>query len=129
EGVIAKDLDSRYDPSLQNAWQKFKLLRQQEFVIGGYKASGSAIDELIVGYYSGRALRFAGKVRAGLVAHMKRELFSKLQPLRVTRCPFTDLPNSRASRWGGGVTPEEMKTVAWVVPELVSEISFTEWTS
>jgi bifunctional non-homologous end joining protein LigD len=40
-----------------------------------------------------------------------------------------DLPNSKSSRWGGGVTAEEMRDMQWVKPELVALIRFVEWTA
>jgi hypothetical protein len=67
EGVIAKRKDSPYQPGERSTdWLKLKLERQQEFVIGGYRPEGSnSFDALLIGYYDGRDLRFAGKVRAG----------------------------------------------------------------
>jgi hypothetical protein len=47
----------------------------------------------------------------------------------VEVCPFVDLPNSKSSRWGGGVTAEEMREMQWVRPELVAQIRFVEWTA
>jgi bifunctional non-homologous end joining protein LigD len=82
-------------------------------VIGGYRPGFNSIDSLLVGYYEGKSLRFAGKVRAGFVPHLRRELFNKLKPLQSERCPFADLPNSHSSRWGGGVTPDEMHEMQW----------------
>jgi tetratricopeptide (TPR) repeat protein len=38
------------------------------------------------------------------VPHLRREVFRALKPHRVDECPFFDLPNSKASRWGGGVS-------------------------
>jgi bifunctional non-homologous end joining protein LigD len=111
EGVIAKRRASVYSPGERSAdWQKLKLERQQEFVIGGYRlASPSSIDALLVGYYEGKDLRFAAKVRAGLIPHLRRSLLETLKPLAVGTCPFSNLPDADTSRWGGGVTPEEMK--------------------
>src|SRR5205085_1309183 len=64
EGVIAKRRDSRYDAGQRSgAWVKLKLERQQEFVIGGYRPGNHGVDALLVGYYEGKALKFAGKVR------------------------------------------------------------------
>jgi bifunctional non-homologous end joining protein LigD len=66
EGVIAKRRTSWYTPGDRNtAWVKLKLNRQQEFVVGGYRPGPHGVDALLVGYYEGRDLRFAGKVRAG----------------------------------------------------------------
>ena len=33
------------------------------------------------------------------------------------------------SRWGGGVTANEMHEMTWVRPELVAQVSFVEWTA
>jgi len=42
----------------------------------------------MLGYYDKRKLRFAWKVKAGFVAHARREPFRKLQRLRVDACPL-----------------------------------------
>jgi bifunctional non-homologous end joining protein LigD len=131
EGVVAKRRDSPYEAGERsNAWQKLKLERQQEFVIGGYRPGGaSSVDALLVGYFDESGLRFAAKVRAGLVPHMRRELTRTLPSLRQSSCPFVDLPNDRSSRWGGGVTAEDMEEMIWTKPKLVAQIQFVEWTA
>src|SRR5688572_1166344 len=73
EGVIAKRKDSLYVPGDRSSdWLKVKLENQQEFVIGGYRPGSNGIDALLVGYYDDTGLRFAGKVRAGFVPHIRR---------------------------------------------------------
>ena len=61
--------------------------------------------------------------------HLRREVFKALKPHHVDDCPFVDLPNSKSSRWGGGVTADEMREMQWVKPELVAQIRFVEWTA
>jgi bifunctional non-homologous end joining protein LigD len=131
EGVIAKRRDSTYQPGERsNDWLKLKLDRQQEFVIGGYRSHGaSGLDALLVGYYEGQELRFAGKVRAGLVPHIRRELLGKLKPRQIDDCPFTNLPDESVGRWGGGITSEQMHEMCWAKPQLVAQIRFVEWTA
>ena len=130
EGVIAKRRDSRYDAGQRSgAWLKLKLERQQEFVVGGYRPGTHGVDALVVGFYEGRSLRFAAKVRAGFTPHSRRDVFAALQGLTIARCPFADLPQTRPSRWGGGVTAEEMKEMTWVTPTVVAQIRFVEWTA
>ena len=130
EGIVAKRKDSRYVPGERSAsWLKLKLDRQQEFVIGGYRPGGNGVDALLVGFYEGGRLRFAGKVRAGFTPHLRREVSARLTPLHAERCPFVDLPSSKASHWGGGVTPEQMTEMRWVKPVLVAQIRFVEWTA
>ena len=127
EGVIAKRKSSRYTPGERHsAWLKLKLDRQQEFVIGGYRPGTHGVDALLVGYYDGRDLRFAGKV---LTPFLRRQVHGQIEPLETTECPFVDLPNSKTSHWGAGVTPEEMSEMQWVRPTLVAQIRFVEWTA
>ncbi len=51
-----------------------------------------------------------------------------MKPLQTPKCPFTNLPRPRTSRFGGGLPASEMRQCTWVRPELVCEIQFTEWT-
>jgi bifunctional non-homologous end joining protein LigD len=129
EGVIAKRRDSKYESGERSGeWVKLKLELQQEFVIGGYRPTGNTIDAVLVGYYEGTRLRFAAKVRSGFVPRVRRELYTSLATLRVVDCPFSDLPSGK-SRWGGGVTAEEMSEMRWVKPQLVAQVRFVEWTA
>lgn len=129
EGVIAKRRSSRYEPGQRSgAWVKFKLEQQQELVIGGYRPGSLGVDALVIGYYVGRRLRFAAKVRAGLTPHLRRQLADVLKPMHVDRCPFADLPSPHESHWGGGVTAEQMHEMQWVRPKLVAQVRFVEWT-
>ena len=103
--------------------------RQQEFVIGGYRPGTHGVDALLVGYYAEGALRFAGKVRAGFTPFLRRQVYDRIAAFEIPRCPFVDLPNSKTSHWGAGVTAEEMSEMRWVRPELVAQIRFVEWTA
>lgn len=129
EGVVAKRRQSRYEPGRRSdAWIKVRFARHQELVVGGYKPNATNFDSLVVGYYDRRALMSAGKVRSGFTPHQRAELFDRLRPLATARCPFANLPTSKASHWGEGITAEEMKALVWVEPVVVVEIAFTEWT-
>jgi len=130
EGVIAKRWSSRYSAGQRGGtWVKLKLDKQQEFVIGGYRPGPHGVDALLVGVFEGRQLHFAGKVRAGFTPRLRREVATALEPLQLARCPFVDLPNAKPSRWGGGVTAEQMREMRWVEPRLVAQIRFVEWTA
>jgi bifunctional non-homologous end joining protein LigD len=132
EGLVAKRVDSRYEAGLRTgAWTKVKFSQRQELIIGGFRADGSTVDALVVGYYEGRRrlLRAAGKVRNGLTPQLRRDLYSRMAPLVVERCPFANLPTAKAGRWGEGITSEEMPTLTWVNPTVLAEIAFTEWTA
>jgi bifunctional non-homologous end joining protein LigD len=131
EGVIAKRWDSCYQPGERSGdWVKLRLDLQQEFVVGGYRPAGSdSLDALLLGFYAGKELRFAGKMRAGLVPHLRRELVRKLKPLHTAQCPFVNLPDTKQSRWGGGITAEQMQEMRWAKPKIVVQVRFLEWTA
>jgi len=132
EGVVAKRVDSRYEAGKRSAaWVKVKFANRQEFVVGGFKPAASGFDSLLVGYYDGRKLHYAGKVRAGMTPAVRADLSRRLAALIFRDCPFVNLPNSsaRKSRWGEGITAEEMRQLRWTTPALVVEVSFTEWTT
>ena len=129
EGIIAKRRDSRYESGERSgAWVKLKLIPEQEFVIGGYKP-GNPLESLVVGYYDGKRLMCAGKVRQGLNPRLRRDLAALLDPDATAKCPFANLPNSQKSHWGEGITAEQMKELRWVKPRHVAQVSFVEWTS
>jgi bifunctional non-homologous end joining protein LigD len=130
EGVIAKRRTSIYVPGERNtSWVKLKLDRQQEFVVGGYRPVANGVDALLVGFYERGTLHFAGTVRAGFTPHVRRDVTAKVRGLHSLRCPFVDLPSSRTSHWGGGVTAEQMRAMQWLRPALVAQIRFVEWTA
>ncbi|MGZ8453077.1 MAG: ATP-dependent DNA ligase [Candidatus Binatia bacterium] len=81
EGIIAKRQDSLYESGKRTgAWVKYKVNQGQELVVGGYTA-GNPFDAIIVGYYKGDNLLYAGKVRAGFVNHVRREIMARMKPL------------------------------------------------
>lgn len=130
EGVIAKRRDSIYRASTRsNNWLKLKLEQSQEFVIGGYSPDSGSFQSILVGYYDGDTLMFAGKVRQGFNPALRSTLLNKLKPLLTSRCPFYNLPTSKKSHFGEGITADDMNKLRWLKPKLVAQVRFTEWTS
>jgi bifunctional non-homologous end joining protein LigD len=131
EGVVAKRLDSRYEPGMRSgAWVKVKFQPSQDFVIGGFLPDGDRVESLIIGVYDGnRQLIATGNVRAGLTPPLRRQLRALLEPLKTLRCPFVNLPNARKSHWYEGITAEDMDKITWLKPRVVAEFAFTEWTA
>ena len=97
-------------------------------MIGGFKPNAGGLETLVVGYYEGRRLICAGRVRAGLTPRVRADLFARVAPLIAPRCPFVNLPKQGTGHWGEGITAEDMKSLHWVRPRLVAEVSFVEWT-
>jgi ATP-dependent DNA ligase len=104
EGIVAKRADSVYLPGKRTSlWCKHRLQLSQEFVIGGYVPSHLGVDSIVVGFYRGKDLIFSGRIRAGFVSLTRSEVFRKLEPLEIERCPFANLPQKTAGRWGQGL--------------------------
>jgi bifunctional non-homologous end joining protein LigD len=117
EGLIAKRADSVYTSSRSRDWLKFKCEQGQELVVGGFTApKGSRIEfgALLLGYYDGGALRYAGKVGTGFDDDTLRDIGARLRGLRVAASPFSESIRER--------------DVTWVKPELVAQVRFSEWT-
>jgi DNA ligase D-like protein (predicted ligase) len=118
EGVIAKRADASYRPGRSKDWLKFKCVRDQELVIGGYTdPAGSRVGfgALLVGYHQGRDFVYAGKVGTGFDTAGLRSLLARMEPLARPTTPFT---RGRVRERG----------VHWVEPDLVAQVAFTEWT-
>jgi bifunctional non-homologous end joining protein LigD len=129
EGVVAKRDDSVYQPGKRTGlWKKHRISLGQEFVIGGYTAGTHGIDALIIGFYRGKELIYAARVRAGFVPATRRETFAKIKHLKTSTCPFANLPETTAGRWGQGLTAAKMKDCVWLRPEAVARVDFLEWT-
>jgi ATP-dependent DNA ligase len=127
EGV-AKRTGSTYRSGRSGDWVKWRANRDQEFVIGGYVPASSTFDSLLVGYFEGRELMYAGRIRAGLVPASRRALFPHFAKLMVEDCPFRNLPERTKGRWGEGLTAKDMHKCRWLAPRLVAVAEFLEWT-
>jgi DNA ligase D-like protein (predicted ligase) len=129
EGLVAKQRDSVYEAGKRTgAWQKMRINRGQEFVIGGYTLAPKNFDALIFGYYEGDRLIYVARTRNGFTPALRDELFKGFRGLQTEKCPFANLPEARSGRWGVGLTAEKMKECQWLKPVLVGQFEFVEWT-
>jgi bifunctional non-homologous end joining protein LigD len=129
EGLVAKRIDSLYEPGKRSgAWQKMRINQGQELVIGGYTLGGRTFDALVFGYYERDRLMYAGRTRNGFTPAVREQLMRKFSGLEISKCPFVNLPESKAGRWGQGLTAEKMKECVWLKPVLVGQFEFVEWT-
>ena len=95
-------------------------------IAGWTPGEGNARDlgALVVGYYDGGKVMFAGKVGAGFTGATRKELLSKLKPLAIDEPPFDQPPpKDYKGRWGG-----DLGAVTWVRPELVMRAEMAGWT-
>jgi hypothetical protein len=77
-----------------------------------------------MGFYRGKDLIYAARVRAGLVPATRREVFERIKHLKTAKCPFANLPELTAGRWGQGLTAEKTRECVWLRPEVVARIEF-----
>jgi len=119
EGVIAKRRGSPYEHRRSKHWLKMKCEAAQAFVVGGFTDPQGArlgLGALLVGYYEGKDLVFAGKLGTGFDTKLLLDLRTRLDAIEVPKSPFTTakgLPRLRAH---------------WVRPEIVVQVAFIEWT-
>ena len=117
EGLIAKRADSPYRGGRSADWLKFKCLRGQEFVVGGFtepQGSRAGFGALIVGYHENGRLRYAGKVGTGYDHATLRSLRARMDLMAQDESPFADQVPA--------------PTAHWIRPELVVQVGFSEWT-
>ena len=146
EGLLVKDPASKYLSGRRSAaWRKLKLVRRQEFVVGGWtegRSSRSGFGALLVGYYPGgegadppsrgraagsartsssrgrraaERLIYAGHVGSGFTQADLDAIGAHLHAIAAGESPFTAVPPAN-------------ETPHWVEPSLVVEVKFTRWT-
>ena len=121
EGVVSKLRDAPYRAGRGKSWVKAKCSARQEFVIAGYMpstTSAKSIGSLVLGAYDNGALRHVGRVGTGFTEAVAKDLFKKLDRLRIVTSPFADR-----------LTADEARGVRYVQPELVAEVEFRAWTA
>jgi bifunctional non-homologous end joining protein LigD len=130
EGLVAKRRNSRYEPGQRSgAWQKMRINQSQEFILGGYTVGGPTFDALVFGYYEDDQLVYAARTRNGFTPKLRADLMKKFKPLETATCPFSNLPEKKAGRWGAGLTATKMEECRWIQPQLVAQFEFVEWTT
>jgi bifunctional non-homologous end joining protein LigD len=124
EGIIAKRLDSIYEPGRRSPhWLKIKIIQRQEFVIAGWTGESTGLRDrigtMLLGYYDcAGKLHYAGHVGTGLVGADHPVLIQKFEKLVRTTNPFVEkLPAFRR----GGVR------IQFLEPKLVAEIEYRRW--
>jgi ATP-dependent DNA ligase len=115
DGLIAKDLDLRYQPD-KRVMTKLKHERTADCVVAGYrphKSGPAAIGSLLLGLYDERGVLASVGVVGAFPMAMRRQLRTELAPLITTldRHPWNGAAHERgertprkneASRWNAG---------------------------
>jgi bifunctional non-homologous end joining protein LigD len=122
EGVIAKRATGLYYSGRRTReWLKFKAVHEQEVVIIGYtepRRSRKYFGSLVLAVRDKGAKRwvYAGHVGTGFDQAALKSLYGVMQALRTNKKPFDQ-------------KVKDEKATTWLIPKLVGEVKFTEWTS
>ena len=117
EGIVAKRLSSRYQPTRSKDWVKVKINHEQDFVLCGYtKGERDYFGALLLGVYDQGQLKYAGNVGTGFDRKLMELIHSKLKPLETSE------PQVK-------IVPKLPQPVTWTRPELVATVKYLEWTS
>ena len=122
EGVIAKRAAGfYYSGKRTREWLKFKAVHEQEVVIVGYteprrsrKYFGSLV--LAVRDKANKRWVYSGHVGTGFDQAALKSLYGTMHPLRTDKKPFDQKVKYESA-------------TTWLIPKLVGEVKFTEWTS
>ena len=119
EGIVAKRLDSTYQPGGRtSSWLKIKNVCEQDVVIGGWTpgAGGrsSTLGALAVGVMDDGQLTYVGKVGTGFTEQTLALVQRELEPLRRDTSPFVGRQPPRGT--------------VFVEPRLVARVELREWT-
>jgi bifunctional non-homologous end joining protein LigD len=130
EGIVGKNLLAGYTERRSTEWLKVKVHQEEEFVIGGFtQPTGSRqhIGALLLGVYPAASdrnsrsasqpqkLKYVGKVGTGFSDAALSALSRKFRRLIRANSPFA--------------FPVREARATFVSPQLVAQVSFTEWTS
>ena len=122
EGVIAKRaVGLYYSGKRTREWLKFKAVHEQEAVIVGYtepRRSRKYFGSLVLAVRDKAKKRwvYAGHVGTGFDHAALKSLYETMQPLRTDKKPFDE-------------KVKQGTATTWLIPKLVCEAKFTEWTS
>ena len=120
EGVISKRLAAPYRSGRGTDWLKIKCGQRQEFVVLGFTPPGGnrvGLGSLLLGVREDAQWRYAGRVGSGFDERMLQALTRRLQRIARQRSSLAAVPKDLPSG------------IQWVRPEVVVEVSFTEWTT
>jgi bifunctional non-homologous end joining protein LigD len=124
EGVVAKRLDSVYEPGRRSPdWLKIKIIQRQEFVVGGWRTmhgSPRTIGALLLGYHDAKngKLRYAGMLGTGFNQKTLGDIEKRLAKKTTDKSPFVErIPGA----YRGACD------VHYVKPDVVVEAEYRRW--
>ncbi|MFW5998902.1 MAG: non-homologous end-joining DNA ligase [Halanaerobiaceae bacterium] len=112
EGIVAKQLDSKYEFRRSDKWKKIKIWKYENVYIGGFTREKTA---LLVGIKNKQEqLNYMGKVKTALTPREREALFNFLPELKTEKTPFSN--------------PGQMEDITWVKPHISCRVKYNELT-
>jgi bifunctional non-homologous end joining protein LigD len=122
EGLMVKLARSPYRTARRSPeWVKYKLNKQDEFVVCGWTDPGGArahFGSLVLGAHDANGLRYAGEVGTGFKGAELERIMKMLRRLETPTCPLTPKPKILSAKG----SPH------WVRPQLVAQVRYSEIT-
>jgi bifunctional non-homologous end joining protein LigD len=121
EGIVAKRLDSPYEPGRRSiCWRKIKNVQRTDVVVCGWMPGEGRrrdrIGALLVAVESEDGhLRYAGRVGTGFTDHELDRLHGLLATLVRADAPWT-------------IGPKAPKGAVFVEPRFIADVEYIEWT-
>jgi bifunctional non-homologous end joining protein LigD len=116
EGIVSKRGDLPYRRGRGDHWLKIKGVLRQEFIILGYIPSTAAkglVGALLLGYFDGGTLFYAGRVGTGYSSGQARSLREELEKIAAAK-----------PKLGNKLPDGAEKGVRWAQPLLVCEVEY-----
>jgi|EndMetStandDraft_6_1072998.scaffolds.fasta_scaffold00016_33 bifunctional non-homologous end joining protein LigD len=119
EGIISKNKFSPYLSGRNKNWLKIKCNKRQEFLVIGFTPGNGNrhyFASLVLAIYGKRnQLHYCGKVGTGFNENSLKNIRKLLNKYKTNKVPLRLVPRS-------------LDQVTWVLPKIIVEVEFTEWT-
>ena len=121
EGIMAKTKEGLYYPGGRTTdWQKLKVPKYANFVIGGYTEGTGWRSDMLGALVLGKPqadgrLRWVGNAGSGFTLAVLRDVYAALKTIRIEESPF--LPGTKVP-----------KLASWVQPILVATVKYYDVT-
>ncbi len=119
EGIVSKNKFSSYISGRNRNWLKIKCSKRQEFLVAGFtpgKGNRHYFASLLLAVHGkNNQLLYCGKVGTGFNENSLKNIRKLLNKYKTNKMPFK-------------VLPATVSEVFWVIPKIIVEVEFTEWT-
>ncbi|MFZ0218691.1 MAG: non-homologous end-joining DNA ligase [Candidatus Aquirickettsiella sp.] len=119
EGIVSKKKLSPYISGRNRNWLKIKCSKRQEFLVVGFTPGNGNrhyfASLLLAVHGKKNQLLYCGKVGTGFNENSLKNIRKLLNKYKTNKVPFRVLPAS-------------LGQVTWVLPKVIVEVEFTEWT-